>query len=81
MCLGVEEQSLADDGHDRLALEWLGDQKSRLRALTGQNLFRIGCDEDDRDFVLRDDLPHRIEPTAAVGKFYVRQNEVRAYGV
>src|SRR3954471_14397570 len=45
----LEEERLADDrGHVR-RLERLGDQEGGLRPLAGEEAFRIGRDEDDRN--------------------------------
>src|ERR1700722_12804299 len=73
--LPIEEQSLADHRFDRIRTERLGDQKRRLRRLTGEEALGKGGNEDDRDFPSSQNFVDRLKPRASIGKLNVRQNK------
>src|SRR3546814_6167729 len=57
----VEEEGLGDRRLHGRALERLGDEKGRLRALAGQKPIGEGGDEDDRDRELDQNILDRID--------------------
>ena len=77
MGLAVEEQSLADDGLDRIRGKGLRDQERRLGRLPSEKEFGITGHENYRDFMRSKDIVDGVEPGASVRKLNVGEDEAR----
>ena len=73
----MEEQRLADRRLHRFRQERLGDEIGRLRPLAGEQLFRIGGDEDHRNIEAVEDLADRIDARTAFAEIDVGEDQPR----
>src|SRR5262249_49779180 len=79
LCLGIEEQRLADDRLNRVGLEWLRDEERWLRTFTGKKLIRIGGNKDHWYIEGLNDFIDGVEAGATVGKLDIGQHQTRSF--